>query len=142
MNLNVNLMEENVIQINGGITIYVDVNVKNIIYMKKIIFGTLLHVDTKLEKYLVSVIDDSVITCDEIIEEETKIVTTNFNEANAICKTRSLYILRAFLLIAIALLIAVSIYCYLIKYKAKQKQLLPFYITNKELKEVFITHIL
>ena len=40
----------------------------------------------------------------------------------------------AFLLIAIALLIAVSIYCYLVKYEAKQKQLLPYYITNTKLK--------
>ena len=29
--------------------------------------------------------DDSVITCDEIIEEETKTVATDFNEKNAIC---------------------------------------------------------
>ena len=40
------------------------------------------------------------------------------------------------LLTTIVLLIAVSIYCYLIKYKAKQKHLLPFYITNNKLKEV------
>ena len=32
-------------------------------------------------KYLASISDDSVITCDEIIDaEETKTVTTNFNE--------------------------------------------------------------
>ena len=49
MNINVNLMEENVIQINGGIMINVDVSVKNIIYMKKIIFGTLIHVIAKME---------------------------------------------------------------------------------------------
>ena len=30
-------------------------------------------------KYLASIIYDSVITCYEIIEEETKTVTTNFN---------------------------------------------------------------
>ena len=30
----------------------------------------------------------------------------------------------------------VSIYCYLIKYRAKQKHLLPFHITNKELKQI------
>ena len=41
-------MEENVIQINGGITIYVDVNVKNM-YVKNIIFGILLHVVVKME---------------------------------------------------------------------------------------------
>ena len=35
MNVNVNLMEEYVIQINGGITINVDVSVKNVMYAKK-----------------------------------------------------------------------------------------------------------
>ena len=40
------------------------------------------------------------------------------------------------LLITITLLIAVSIYSYLIKYKAKQKHLLPFYFRNNKLKEV------
>ena len=40
-----------------------------------------------------------------------------------------------FLLITIALLIAVSIYCCLIKYRAKQKHLLPFHDTNNELKK-------
>ena len=31
---------------------------------------------------------------------------------------------------------SVSIYCNLIKYKVKQKHLIPFYITNNELKKV------
>ena len=50
MNVDVSLMEENVIQINSGITKNVDVNVKNIIYMyvKMIIFGILLHVVAKM----------------------------------------------------------------------------------------------
>ena len=39
----------------------------------------------------------SVITCDEIIEEEAKTVTTNFNEKNAICETNNFYILLAFI---------------------------------------------
>ena len=42
-------MEENIIQINGGITINVNVSVKNVAYVKKIIFGTLLHVVAKME---------------------------------------------------------------------------------------------
>ena len=42
-------MEENVTQINGGITINVDVSVKNIKYVRKIIFGILLHVVAKME---------------------------------------------------------------------------------------------
>ena len=47
--LNVDLMKKNVIQINGGITINVCVRVKNIMYMKKIIFGILLHAVAKME---------------------------------------------------------------------------------------------
>ena len=38
-----------VIQINGGIMINVDVNVKIIIYVKKIMFGILLHGIVKME---------------------------------------------------------------------------------------------
>ena len=36
----------------------------------------------------------------------------------------------------VALLTAVSIYCYLIKYQAGQKHLLPFININNELKQV------
>ena len=106
-------MDKNVIQINGGITINVDVSVKNIIYVKKIIFGILLHVVAKLINY----------SCDKILDaeaksndEETKTFPTNFNEKNVTCKTQNFYILLGFLLINIALFIAVSVYCYLIKY--------------------------
>ena len=75
--------------------------------------------------------DDSAIICDKVIdaeaeaklnnkaktnEEETKNILTNFNEKKATCKTQNLCILLVFLLITIALLIPVSIYCYLIKY--------------------------
>ena len=48
---------------------------------------------------------------------------------------QNFYILYAFLLITIALLIAVIIYCYLIKYQAKQKHLLSFHLTDNQLKE-------
>ena len=41
-------MEENVIQINGGITINVNVSVKNM-YVKNIMFGILLHAVAKME---------------------------------------------------------------------------------------------
>ena len=44
-------MEENVIQINGGIMINVDMNVKNVMYVKKTLFGILLHVIVKMEKF-------------------------------------------------------------------------------------------
>ena len=62
--------------------------------------------------------NDSAITCDETIEsykEETK-TFSNFNEKNVICTTQNFYILLAFLIVTIALLKAVTIYCYFIKY--------------------------
>ena len=49
MNVNVNLAEEKVIQINGGIMINVDVSVKKIMHVKKIMFGILLTVMVKME---------------------------------------------------------------------------------------------
>ena len=49
MNLNVNLMKQNVIQIIGRIMINVDVNVKGIIYVKKLLLETLVHVFGKTE---------------------------------------------------------------------------------------------
>ena len=70
-------------------------------------------------KDLASIMDDSVITCNEITQsydEETKNIPKNFNEKKATCKTQNFNILLAFFLIIIALLIAVSPYCYLIKY--------------------------
>ena len=58
-------------------------------------------------------------------DEETKAVTR-----------KNLYILLAFLLITIALLIAVCIYCYLAKYRPKQKHLSPFQVANNKLTNV------
>ena len=42
-------MEENVTRINGRITINVDMSVKNVVRVKKIIFGILLHVVVKMK---------------------------------------------------------------------------------------------
>ena len=79
--------------------------------------------------------DDLEIICGEVIEsynEQIKTIPKNFNEKKAICKNQNFYILLAFLLITVALLIALSIYCYLIKYQAKQKHLLPVHNANNE----------
>ena len=43
------MIEKNVIQINGGITINVGVSVKNVMHMKNVIFGILLRVVAKME---------------------------------------------------------------------------------------------
>ena len=48
-NVSVDLMEENVIQINGKITINVSMSVKSVMYVKKVMFGILLHVAAKME---------------------------------------------------------------------------------------------
>ena len=75
--------------------------------------------------------DESVIPCDEIIEDTVPI---SCNKKLQPVKKKKLYILLAFLLVTIALLIAISIYCYVILYKAKQKHLLQFNFTNYKLK--------
>ena len=45
--VNANLMEENVIQIKSGTMRNIGASVKNIIFVKKIVFGILLHVVEK-----------------------------------------------------------------------------------------------
>ena len=69
------LYGKNVIHINGGIMINANVSTKNFMYVKKIMFGILVHVVVK------------TITCDE--EEETKTIPTNFNEKKTTCKKQN-----------------------------------------------------
>ena len=68
--------------------------------------------------------------------KETKTVRINLNEKKAICKIHNFYILLTFLIITIALLLAVRIYCYLLKYGLELKHLLTFHDTNNKLKQV------
>ena len=66
--------------------------------------------------------DYSAINNNEVIkayDEEIKAIPTNFNGKKMTCKTQNF--LLTVLLITIALLIAARTYCYLIKYKVKQK---------------------
>ena len=113
-----------------------------------IIFGvdmsSSVHIDNKKKVILILyvlffficlflIIDDSVITCDEIIDVEAKPKTV---PKNILSEIKSFYISRDFLLVTISLLISVTTYCYLIKYKRKQKHFLLFYVTNNELKEI------
>ena len=95
------------IQINGGIIVNIEGPVKNIM------FGILLHIIVK-RKYIRSIIYDSMIMCDEAIDSDDKKV--NFNEKKSVCKMQNVYFLLDFLLITIALWIAVSINCYSIQY--------------------------
>ena len=84
-------------------------------------------------------VHDSVIMCDEIIKETKTIPTKSTSTKTVLSKcARKFYILLAFLSITIVLLIAVSIYCYLIKYQPKQRPLLPCHYTTSKLKETGI----
>ena len=97
--LTVDLMEKNVIQINGGITINVDVSVKKIMYVKKIVWNCATCISEN-GKYLASIMDDSMTTCDEVIkshEEELKTIPSNFNEKKATCTTQFFFILCVFI---------------------------------------------
>ena len=123
-NLNVNLMVENIAQIKSGITINVNVTVRT--------WKNPFTCTRDSSEYLASITDNSGISCDQIIEETKttltkeiprKTVSTNFKEKMLTCDTKDLYILLTFLLITIASLIVVNIWCYLIKYQAKQKYL-------------------
>ena len=71
--------------------------------------------------------------CDETIETTKVVPTKTFLRKST---STNFCILLVILLISIALLIAASIYCYLIKYKSKQKHLSQCYVTNDKLKEV------
>ena len=75
-------------------------------------------------KFLASIMDDSAITCDNIKESYNK--ETNFNEKKATCNIQKFYISLAFLLNTIALLIPVSIYCYLMKYQQNKNIIYHF----------------
>ena len=64
MYANVDLMKRNVIQVNGGITINVDVSVKNVMYVNSATGSC------ENEKDLASIMGDSAIMCDEIISAD------------------------------------------------------------------------
>ena len=102
-------MEKNVIQINCGIMINVNVSIRNIMYLKK----NPPTCSCKNRKSLASIMDDSAIICDEVIDadadtqaklqdeaksngEETKIVRANFNEKNITYKTQIFLFFLAF----------------------------------------------
>ena len=61
----------------------------------------------------------------KLYDENVKTIPTNFNVKKVTCKTKCFYILLTFLSITIALSIAVSVYCYLIKYQAKKFITIP-----------------
>ena len=115
--------------------------VENVIQIKDYIWNPAIC-SCKNNKYLASIINDSVTTCNEIIDrKKKKPLQKILIKKSAICKAKFFYILFAFLSITIALLIAVCIYCYLIKYRSKQEHLLTFYVANNKPNEFYINNI-
>ena len=106
MNVNVNLMKENVIRIKSEIMINLDVSVKN------------LKEHHVCEKYYIGL--SMIIMYNEITELAKTVPTKTLPTKST---STNIHILLAFLLITISLFIAVSIYCYLIKYQARQNYL-------------------
>ena len=99
-----NLDGKNIIQSIAAIMINVDVSKKCHVCEKDFVNPPTCNCENG--KNSASVMDDLVITRDETIEstsEETKTITTNFNEKKATGKMQNFYILLAFLLITIAL---------------------------------------
>ena len=85
-------MEQYVIQINGGITINVNVSVKNCHICEKDYVWNPARCNCENVKYIGSIMGDSVIIRDEITHSEEK----SFNLKNKTCKTQHFYILLAF----------------------------------------------
>ena len=116
-------MVENATQIKSGITINVGASAKiqkNTMCPKKDYSQNPTTYTCEHGKQLGNIIDDLVITCDEVIDAIVKL----YDEATKTISTKrtstNIYIL-AFLLITIVLLTAVSIYCHQIKHRSKQK---------------------
>ena len=130
------MIKQNESQINGEVTI----NVCKKYICEKDYFWNSATCNYENGKYLASIVDDSAIICDGVIGSYAKLSLKddyeqiNFNEKEAICKTRNFYNLLVYLLITIVLLIAVTIYCYLIKYQ--RKHIWPFHNTNNKLSKL------
>ena len=83
-------MDENVSEINGGIIINVDANVKNIMYVKKIMFGILLHMIMKMENIYWEWWMIQSLSVIKSYDKEIKTIPISFNEKEVTCKTQSL----------------------------------------------------
>ena len=123
---------KNVIQVNVGITINVDVSIKKFMRVqKRRNCEKNATCNCENEKYLASIVDR--IISDEVID----VKEMSFDESNITCKTQSFYIFLTFLLIIITLIV-VSIYCYLIKYRVKKNIYCHFFLGF--LSRTFVSH--
>ena len=84
-------MGKNIIQVNGGIIIiYVYSSAKKGHVCEKDYIWNAATCSCQNRKYLASIMDDSAIMCDEVIESYEE--ETNFNEKKATCKIQYIYL--------------------------------------------------
>ena len=105
-------MVENVIQIQSGMKNCVDVSAnirKNIFVCEKMYIWNLSTCTCENGKYLESIIGDSEITCDEIIEATKTIPTKKNSTETVLTKSTNFHVLLTFLLITMPLLITVTL---------------------------------
>ena len=81
--------------------------------------------DCTINRYLKSIFDDSLITCDEIIKVSDS-MSINLNDEKSKCRMEYYYILLTFLLVVI-LLAVTAIFYYCKKHRSKQNDMLPYY---------------
>ena len=74
-----------------------------------------------------------------VVKMEKRSIPIKFNKKKTPCKTQKFYTFFVFFIITIALLIAISHYCHITKYRAKEVLLL-FHDTNNNLKQFFINN--
>ena len=92
-------------------------------------------------KYLASIIDDSVITCDEIIDPKATSYNKETKHFQQILTKKVPFKTKKYIYFACLFINYYSIidYCYLIKYKSKQKNILPY--CKKRIKRSYILKI-
>ena len=88
-------MEKNCNPDEWWIMINVDVNVKNVIYVKKTMFAIMLHVIAKLENIqeVLWIIQQLCVIKLYSRTMKKQTISTNFNEKKGISKTHNFYIL-------------------------------------------------
>ena len=102
-------------------------------------------------KCLASIMNDSAIICDEVIDadadaeaklsDETKTVSPNFNKKETNCKMQRFFILLAPLLVTIALFMAVSILLLSGKILSKTKTFITTLIQKQHIKRSYMLKI-
>ena len=122
----------------GAITINVNVSVEDVNNLKKLCLESWYMQLSKwkiFSKYY-GWFNDYVWWNYRVIWQSctAKYILMKKKQKKTVCKTKHFYFLLAFLLITMTLLMSVSIYCYLLKYRAKQKHLLRD--KNNELKQI------